>query len=334
MNEYGGYIQLDSYSGQEYYEGPSILALNSGRTALRFFIQVRQIKELLIPSFCCSTVRQACEAEGIRWKYYSTGPDLRPILPPKEMPEEGRWLYLVNLYGILDDEEIQAIHKNYPLMIADYTHAFFRKPLAEVDTLYSCRKFFGVPDGAYLSLSLSETGKAAALELCTQYQALPLDSSHDRMHFLLGRYEGAASDFYQEYAENNEIFSQEPVKRMSPLTHNLLRAIDYHTAQKRRTQNFHFLNQRLRSFNRLRLPDIPGPYAYPFWPGESLPKGKILRQKMIEQKVYVPCLWPEVNDRAEENEMAENILPLPIDQRYTTEDMEIILGRLTPLLEG
>lgn len=444
QKEYGGYIQLDEFTGQEYYHGPHVLALNSGRTTLRFLIRVRKIKKLLIPSFCCDTVREACEAEGISWEYYATGPDLRPKLAGiGEIRSAGdgrdndgkdnssrldQWLYLVNLYGILTDEEIQAIHRHYPQMIADYTHAFFQRPLPDVDTLYSCRKFFGVADGAYVCLradspksstleagatktgiaetstagvcaakASTEMGRAAgtfAAEMETEqilaaYRALPLDASHDRMHFLLGRYEGPASDFYGEYAENNELFSREPIKQMSPLTRNLLRAVDYERVRERRTRNFCYLHERLRSLNRLNLPgtmtlsdvpalsdapassDIPalqgisGAYAYPFWPVSGLPAGAALRQGMIQQKVYVPCLWPEVGgdvleikgdtpevkgdalakegcppenkhspakeERMLEEEMAQNILPLPVDQRYSIEDMEEIVRRLLSL---
>lgn len=402
QKEYGGYIQLDEFTGQEYYHGPHVLALNSGRTALRFLIRVRKIKKLLIPSFCCDTVREACEAEGISWEYYATGPDLRPKLAGiGEIRSAGdgrdndgkdnssrldQWLYLVNLYGILTDEEIQTIHRHYPQMIADYTHAFFQRPLPDVDTLYSCRKFFGVADGAYVCLrknvcaeadvSLEADGskirdgradslkirddrtdspESSTLEVCAAeietaqilaaYRTLPLDASHDRMHFLLGRYEGPASTFYGEYAENNELFSREPIKQMSPLTRNLLRAVDYEWVRERRTRNFCYLHERLGALNRLNLPDISGAYAYPFWPVSGLPAGAALRQGMIQQKVYVPCLWPEVGgDVLEvekdasakrtsmlEEEMAQNILPLPVDQRYSIDDMKEIVRRLLSL---
>ena len=97
--------------------------------------------------------------------------------------------------------------------------------------------------------------------------------------------------------------------------------------------------------NRLDLPDIPGAYAYPFWPVSGLPAGAALRRGMIQQKVYVPCLWPEVGgDVLEvekdasakrtsmlEEEMAQNILPLPVDQRYSIDDMEEIVRRLLSL---
>ena len=69
----------------------------------------------------------------------------------------------------------------------DHTHAFFQKPLPGVDTLYSCRKFLGVSDGAYLSTD-------AELEP----EKKPLDHSMGRMEHILGRYEYDAGTFYQK----------------------------------------------------------------------------------------------------------------------------------------
>ena len=42
QKEYGGYIELDEYSGEEYY--PEAWALNSGRAALRLFIRLKKIR--------------------------------------------------------------------------------------------------------------------------------------------------------------------------------------------------------------------------------------------------------------------------------------------------
>lgn len=39
-------------------------------------------------------------------------------------------------------------------IILDNTQSFFQKPISGIDTIYSCRKYFGVPDGAYLSTNI------------------------------------------------------------------------------------------------------------------------------------------------------------------------------------
>lgn len=347
QKEYGGYIELDRYTRDEFY--PEALALNSGRGALRLFIRLKGIRKMYLPAFCCDTVRKACEAEEISWEYYSVDEGFRPCLLKE--PAEDEWVCLVNFYGVFDDEDMGAFMQQYPRLIVDYTHAFFQKPLEGMNVLYSCRKFFGVPDGAYLVLGekgagergnteglgmaegLGKAGQAGGLQEEELYKALPQDISYERMHFLLGRFEMGASPFYQDYVKNNDFFSHEPVKRMSKLTHNLLRAIDYAWVCKRRTDNFAFLHQHLKEKNRLQLPEIiPGAYAYPFWVDGCGISGKELRRKLIAQKIYIPTLWPEVCALAQasplEKQMAENILPIPVDQRYGRGEVGEILEYL------
>ncbi len=327
QKEYGGYIELDEYSGEEYY--PEAWALNSGRAALRLFIRLKKIRKIYLPAFCCDTVREACAAEGILWEYYSVDKDFRPCLSEEDAGND--WVCLVNFYGVFDDGDMQALMQQYPRLIVDYTHAFFQHPLKGMNVLYSCRKFFGVPDGAYLILGEGEGEKI--------YETLPQDLSFERMHFLLGRFEAGASPFYQEYAQNNDFFANEPIKRMSKLTHNLLRAIDYPRVCGQRTENFAFLHRQLKEKNVLNLPPaIEGAYAYPFWFNGDKISGKEIRRRLIAQQIYIPMLWPEVCSLEEasplERQMTENILPLPVDQRYNRGDMEEILGCLLRILEG
>ena len=42
MREFGGYIEIEHYKGNEYHTG--CLALNSGRNCLRYLIRARQIR--------------------------------------------------------------------------------------------------------------------------------------------------------------------------------------------------------------------------------------------------------------------------------------------------
>lgn len=108
---------------------------------------------------------------------------LRPLFPEKKLPE-GEYLYLVNYYGQLTDDRILEYKGIYGNIIVDHTHAFFQRPLPGVDTLYSCRKFLGVSDGAYLSTDAR-----------LNPEAKPLDHSMGRLEHILGRYEYDAGTF-------------------------------------------------------------------------------------------------------------------------------------------
>ena len=59
--------------------------------------------------------------------------------------------------------------------------------------------------------------------------------------------------------------------------------------------------------------------------------GEEIRRKLQAQKIFVPTLWPSVFNICEKNEleydMAMNILPLPVDQRYSIDDMEYMIKK-------
>lgn len=59
-------------------------------------------------------------------------------------------------------------------------------------------------------------------------------------------------------------------------------------------------------------------------------QGANLRNHLIQHKIFVAKYWQNVlewtKEDAVETTMVNNILPLPIDQRYGKEDMERIIG--------
>lgn len=202
-----------------------------------------------------------------------------------------------------------------PNIIVDNAQAYFQEPIDGFETLYTCRKFFGVPDGAVLY-----TDK--------QIEINEVDQSYTRMHFLLGRYEKTAGEFYQEYVDNNHLFKDEPIKRMSRLTENLLHGLDYELVKTRRTENFAYLHEQFKAVNQLKLICPSGAFMYPLY----LPNGAEIRKKLQAHKIFIPTLWPAVFNICDEGEleynMAKNILPIPVDQRYTIDDMNYIVNIL------
>lgn len=303
ITEIGGYFGLESFSGTEYHE--NLIAVNTGRNALAYVLKARKIKKLYIPTFLCDCVERLCMREGCAYEKYSVGTDFMPRL--SENPGAEEWVYVVNYYGQVSDEVILAMQKRWGRIIVDHVQDFFRKPLPGIDTIYSCRKFFGVADGAYLSTD-------ATLET-------EPDKSRHRMEHVLGRFETSASQYFSIFQKNDEALYDLPLRQMSRLTRNLLRAIDYEVVRRKRTENFSVLEEKLGSYNKLKIAKIPGAYCYPF----LCDNGAEIRKRLVQQKIYIPTLWPNVTDDPAATElekfMAQNILPLPCDQRYGTEDM-------------
>ena len=144
-----------------------------------------------------------------------------------------------------------------------------------------------------------------------------------------GRFEYSASQYYQKFVDNEERFKQEPVKSMSALTENILRGIDYDYVRKIRERNWSVLNDVLGAYNKLnKLHKPAGPYMYPM----LIEDGGSVRKALQAEKIYIPTLWSDVFKlcKKEDDEyfLAENILPLPIDQRYSPKDMKYVAERV------
>jgi hypothetical protein len=309
--EIGGYLELETFKGNEFY--PKAIPLDCGRNCLRYLIRSRRIKTIYLPYFMCSVVEDACKKENCEMIFYHIGKDLRP-LNIGGIPSDG-FLYLCNYFGQISNKEILDFKEQYENLIVDNVQAFFQKPIIGIDTIYTCRKFFGVSDGAYLFTNVKLNDD------------LIEDKSFSRITFLVGRYENNASDFYHLSRENNEMIGSGGVHLMSKLTHNFLRPIDYEKVKQIRTENFAYLNLKLRNNNLLHLKNIEGGYVYPFW----VSKGAEVRDFLIKNKIYIPVFWPNVLDLPKsflEYDMAKNILALPVDQRYGRNDMNLIVSAL------
>lgn len=316
MKEIGGYFELESFSGTEYHS--DALALNCGRNCVLFLIRLRGYKKVYIPDFMCSSIRNALDKNNIIYEIYSVNRNFTPVLDKEIAADEA--VYIVNYYGQLRDH-VEKWKKKWNNIIVDNAQDYFFSPQG-VDTIYTCRKYFGVSDGAYLRLS-------NPLEPCLFYEELPEDESFDRIRFVLGRYERNASEFYKESADNNKLFADEPVKKMSMLTHNILRAVDYKKIENTRTKNFAFLHENLSGINLLKNLTIPnGAFMYPL----LLENGVAIRRQLHSLKIFVPTLWPDVCEGEVALDYAANMLPIPCDQRYAIQDMKYIVNEIYKII--
>lgn len=309
-NEIGGYFGLECFAGVEYH--PGALGVNSGRNALLYLLKLRGVKKLYIPRFLCDSVSRLCEREGVAYAEYAITEDFLPVFD--RALDKDEYVYIVNFYGQLSNERIVTLKDRFGNVIVDNVQAFFQAAIPGVDTVYSCRKFFGVPDGGYVVTDAEDV--------------LPLetDISKDRMRHILGRFEESGSAYYRDFQQNDELFYDLPLRGMSRLTRNILRAVDYDAVCQKRNANYAALEVALGAHNRLRLTVPNGPYCYPFY----CKNGVEIKRQLAQKRIYVATLWPNVlsYDGTLEKDYAENVLPLPCDQRYGAEDMARIVSEL------
>jgi hypothetical protein len=309
MKEIGGYLELELPRGGKEFHHDAI-ALNTARNAFEYCLRVGNYKKVYIPLYHCIALITSGERLGIPYEFYSIGYDFRFNEFPVAADEA---ILYINYYGLMDPY-VEELSRLYPTLIVDNAHAFFSPPLPDVPTFYSCRKFFGVPDGAYL---YSNTLLPEAPET---------DNSFDRYTHLIGRMDQTATHHFAFFKSIEKMLDTEPIKLMSRSTRSVLSCIDYDNARQKRQENYRYLHNELREMNRLVLPDHSEGMSYP------LLVSKTLLDKLIQQKVYCGIYWPQLirEDLSHtiEYDMSLNLISLPVDQRYSLDDMEEVIKRI------
>lgn len=311
MKEIGGFFELENFNNCEYYK--DFIPLNTARNALLLLLLLaKKIDKIYIPYYLCDSISIMLDKNNYSYEYYNINENFEPIF--NKTLKNNEYLYIVNYFGQIKNEKILDYKSKYNNIIVDNVQAFFQKPVENIDTIYSCRKFFGVPDGSYLYTD-------AKLN-----KNIEIDKSSNRMKHLLGRYEYKASEFYDDFKDNDEQYKNLEPKYMSLLTHNILGAIDYEKIIEKRNINYKYLNDKLYNHNKLKLSIPIGPYCYPLY----VENGMKIKKALAKQYIYIPTLWPNVlklNDCLEKD-YTENILPIPCDQRYNIVDMEYVCNNI------
>lgn len=310
MDSIGGYFGLELGKFKEFHK--DAIRLNTGRNALEYILLANSYEKIYLPYFTCNVLLEPINKLNIQVVFYSINMFFEPVFDYTKIGHNDAFLY-TNYFGIKDNF-IKTLSKNCRNLIIDNAQAFYSKPIENVDSFYSPRKFFGVSDGAYLYCR-----KKLGI-------ALEKDISYERFSHLLRRIDISPEDGYKDFVNNDKKLKNQPIKQMSNLTQILLDSIDYNECAIKRIDNFDYLHKFLKNSNFLeidkRLKSVP--MVYPYWC-----KDKNLREKLIIHKIYTPIYWPNVLDWSKEgsleNKMTRDIVFLPIDQRYNKEDLSKIL---------
>lgn len=307
----GGYFELELNRGIAIHK--DAIALNTARNAIEYILIARKYQKVYVPFFTCDVVLEPFQKLNIDYEFYKIDENLEPIFDFEKVLENQAFLY-TNYFG-LKDEFIKVLAEKSFNLVIDNAHSFFSQSLPGVDTFYSARKFFGVADGGYLYCSA---------KLKNDYEQ---DMSYGRISHLLIRADTNAETAYLEFIENDKKLVGQPIKKMSNLTMKLLKSIDYESTKVKRKENFSYLHKFLKNDNKLKIKFLNScvPMVYPFWSNN-----KKLKQVLLNNRVYCATYWPNVKEWCEEGDlelkMVDEIIHLPIDQRYGEKEMEFIIN--------
>ena len=100
--------------------------------------------------------------------------------------------------------------------------------------------------------------------------------------------------------------------------------IDYSKAREIRLKNFRFLQKHIPTEFPIAMTEDDVPMVYPLY-SEN---GTHIREELIRHSVFCAKYWPNVeysDNQSMEFKLTNNVLSIPIDQRYNQEDMQRIV---------
>ncbi|SHG04556.1 hypothetical protein SAMN05443144_11792 [Fodinibius roseus] len=316
MKAIGGYLELElSDCGSGTYHDNAVTT-NSGRNALRLLLREREVDHIYIPYYVCTAVIEPIKELNVSYEFYRIDENLEL----KTLPDVNKDSYIlyINYFG-LKGAYIDQLYRSVNNLIIDNSQAFYDRPVKGADTFYSPRKFFGVPGGGYAY------GPASNIE------AFERDITYERSEHLLIRTDIGPEAGYKKYRDNEQRFAGRPLRRMSNLSERLLSNIDYEGVRQRRAENYNILHKALGDRNELS--DLAEssyncPLIYPFR------NEAIGRKDLLREKIYIPQYWSDVKKYLSthdciEYQFANDLIALPIDQRYDEKEMHYIIDVIT-----
>jgi len=313
MKPIGGYFELELSKGGMHYHGTPYV-LKSGRAALREIFRYIKPSLVYLPYYTCDALLEPFEAEGVEFRFYEINEFLEPVCSFDLLP--GEYLLYINYFDLKRDavQQLSSLYKDK--LIVDCTQSFFMQGNGVSWFFNSCRKFFGVPDGAYLYVP-------DGVSLPTKYAA----NEDYSVEHLVKRFNGHPGEGYRFFQDNEKLAGGE-VFAISKLSEYLLSQINYDQVATQRRENYKFLQARLQHINLLPAQPVTEnvPMCYPLLLNEKVDKASF-----FDRQIFVPSFWKDTLERADkgfnhEKWLTEHLLPLPVDQRYSRDDMELIIS--------
>lgn len=307
--EIGGYFELELSKGIEYHQ--NAIRLNTGRNAFEYVLRTKQYKKVYLPYFTCDVMLEPIQKLNLKVEFYSIDETFRPLFDYSKLNDSDVFVY-TNYFGICNLQVLEA-QKKCKNLIIDNAQAFYATPLSGVDTFYSPRKFFGVPDGAYLYTDIEAS------------DVFETDLSYTRFTHLVKRLDLSAEEGYLDFVSTDQSLNNNTIKQMSLLTRRLLSSINYVEIGNRRRTNFIYLHEKLTHLNKLKFDFEHNevPMVYPYW------ASKEVRTKLLDYKIYTATYWPNIKEWCKQDDlelkMMDEIIYLPIDQRQTKEQLDKII---------
>ncbi|PKF55707.1 hypothetical protein CW748_12700 [Alteromonadales bacterium alter-6D02] len=290
----------------------------SARAALYAYLSATKVKTLYVPNYICDSIFPALESLNIEVEFYSINEQLLPEKSLKLIRKSCCKVLLVNYFGLLNKKIKELITSEPELYVIDNSQALFCEHIEGTTSIYSPRKFLGIPDGGLLRTSKH-------INMPKEF----FDASKYTGHLLL-RASGYAPEGYTMFLDAEQALESFTPKRMSVISEYLIKCTDIRVIKEKRQRNYELLYTRFNSLNQLQLPIHDQiPLCYPL---KLAFKVDQICKQLIDKAIYLPRYWCSKYSGEVGQDMFETTLFLPIDERLDTEQIELIIESVNNMM--
>ena len=332
--------------------------VSSGREAIAYVLKHIQNnqshfnKVCLLPMYTCDTVILPFLHDGWEILYYPVHRNLfTNVSAFEEILEQHKpsVIFIHNYYGVDTNTEIRTLLEDQQrqgvIVIEDTTQDFAKSAFDFCADYYiaSLRKWFHITDGAFIA-SKYQLKKIQKKER-TQFVDLKWEALTQKKFYLDILNEKNYDDMQkikQMFLKNNAdaenlLYEETGIFAMSKLSKSLLKGIDIETSLTKRAENAKSIYDSLYEFPGIELPLKYTGESVPLYVPIYVERREKIQEFMRRHDIFIPILWPIpqqilITDK-ETKKIYMDLLALPCDGRYDTDDMKYMCDVLKRGLE-
>lgn len=312
LSEWGGCLPMEIHtSSPREYDGFDVLDFNTGRSAIYAAVLDMGAKRVWLPYYLCPTVRDFLVERDVNIVEYHIDGLFQPLIDHSSVRSDDVVVWTNWLGAVPSSSKDNVLARFNGRLIIDNCHACFEPPVRGAYNVFALRKVVGLPHGAFL----------VADSLRMTVKDMKYETIEDGVSFLeLSTVAGSDAAYHSYQTNSHKIGST--FRRMHPIVRAAYAGVDWESIKRIRRKNVEVLRKELSV--SLSAPWFDLDAGLPIWfPLYVEDEG--LRERLIERRVWVPRLWKRILSMPDATELesglAQWMLPLPIDQRYTEEDM-------------
>ncbi|HRR19643.1 MAG TPA: hypothetical protein P5332_11410 [Ignavibacteriales bacterium] len=324
----GGEFEFDLQLLKDFEKNMSVdspIQFSCGRAALTAILLdiSNKVKNIIyVPYYICFSVVDSCINSKFETRFYELDEHFQFPLDYLDKIPNNACLMIVNYFGLIDVNEIINKIKtlrNDLTIIGDYVQSYWNCHLSNADYSFtSLRKHFAVPDGAIVY----KNGKV-------WNHKFNLTENRFYLKKLLGailKFNKLPDDLYLKYFEEGEhdLENENKITKASMMSSIVYKNTDIQMIMLKRKDNYKLVNY-LGLKNGFEFVFKYSEDNIPMCVPIKIKERDRVRKKLIQKKIFLPVHWPIEHYNKKSilaKEMAENVISLIIDQRYSEDEIE------------